>query len=204
MPDGKLADSIYDRLSSMTSRRFIKTHMPMDAMTRSVKDVGAKIVYVARNPNDVCVSLFHYLNSTLEAFTGSFESFSKFFMDDSTYYWKHVLGGWQNRHLDNVHFMFYEDSKADLPSTLIKLADFLGHPLKEEDLPKLIKHLSFENCRKNLSINHLHNPKLREPNFVRRGQVGGNPEMTPGLSEKFDKWTEKNLAGTDFKFPVKV
>lgn len=100
--------------------------------------------------------------------------------------------------------MFYEDNHADLASSLKKLADFLGHPLKDEDLPKLMKHLSFESFQKNSVINTNRDQTAKVSTFIRRGLVGGNLEMTPDLSRKFDEWTKENLAGSDFKFPVKV
>lgn len=99
--------------------------------------------------------------------------------------------------------MFYEDSKFDLASQLRKLADFLGHPLNEDDLPKLMEHLSFESVQKNPAINVKMNPAQKKATFVRRGQVGGNPEMTPEMAKKFDEWTARNMAGHDLEFPVK-
>lgn len=117
-------------------------------------------------------------------------------------YWKHILDGWTHRHDKNVHFMFYEDIKMNFPAELKKLAAFLEKPLKDEDLPGLMDYLKFENVKKNLAINFNHG-KESDPNHevVRRGQVGGNPEITDKISKKIDEWTEKNLEGTDFKFP---
>lgn len=100
--------------------------------------------------------------------------------------------------------MFYEDCKADLASSLRKLAEFLDHPLKDEDLPRLLEHLSFGSFRENKSINSSIDPNIKNPTFVRRGLIGGNPEMTTELSEKFDEWTRNNLVGTDFEFPIKM
>lgn len=98
--------------------------------------------------------------------------------------------------------MFYEDLKFDLASSLKKLADFLGHPLSDEDLPKLMQHLSFESVKKNPAINMKIIPSENEAPFIRRGQVGGNSEMTAEMSKKFDEWIAKNMAGHELKFPV--
>lgn len=100
--------------------------------------------------------------------------------------------------------MFYEDCQADLASSLNKLAEFLGQPLQDKDLPKFMQHLSFDSFKKNRAVNFCPDPKIKDPKFVRRGKIGGNPEMTPELSANFDKWTKKNLTGTDFEFPMKV
>lgn len=121
------------------------------------------------------------------------------------------MNGWENRHFENVHFMFYEDSQSDLAGSLRKLAEFLGHPLKEEDLPKLMQHLSIDNmktqqpnpAKKTSAINFKFMTSEKEASVVRRGQVGGNQKMTAEMLKKFDEWTEKNLAGSDLVFPVK-
>lgn len=117
-------------------------------------------------------------------------------------YWKHILDGWSHRHDDNVHFMFYEDSRKNLAVELKKLATFLEKPLKDEDLPGLMDYLKFENAKRNPAINFNHEKKT-DPNleFLRRGQVGGNPEITEEISARIDEWAKKNLEGTDFEFP---
>lgn len=117
-------------------------------------------------------------------------------------YWEHLLDGWSRRHEPNVYFMFYEDSKLNLKTSLKKLADFLEAPLKDEDLPKLMNHLEFDNVKKNASINWKFDPKLPEAHdHVRRGKIGGNPEMTEKYSTQIDAWTKKVLEGSDLKFP---
>lgn len=99
--------------------------------------------------------------------------------------------------------MFYEESKLDMENSLKKLANFLGKPLMDEDLPKLIDHLQFDNARKNPSINFQFDSSADQQgqDFLRRGKVGGNPEITAEVSKKIDEWEKKNLDGTDLKFP---
>lgn len=111
------------------------------------------------------------------------------------------MDGWNNRHHENVHFVFYEELKLDQENALKKLANFLGNPLKEEDLPQLMEHISFENIKKNDGINIKFNSAEKGVEFIRRGKVGGNPEMTKDMSKKFDQWAERNLANTDLRFP---
>lgn len=98
--------------------------------------------------------------------------------------------------------MFYEDLKINLEDSLRKLSDFLEKPLKDKELPRLIDHLQFENVRKNPSINFkLNNAPPSNRDFIRRGKIGGNPEMTEEMSRRFDEWEKKNVDGLDFKFP---
>lgn len=120
-------------------------------------------------------------------------------------YWKHILDGWSNRHRENVHFLFYEEMKLDQSNCLKKLAQFLGHPLNDEDLPKLMDHISYETIKKNANVNLKFDVTESSPqDFVRRGEVGGNPEITDEISKRIDEWIELNTKGTDFKFPYTV
>lgn len=116
-------------------------------------------------------------------------------------YWKHVLDGWSHRDDENVHFMFYEDAKLDLKLTLEKLAKFLGKTLAPGDLPGLMEYLKFENIKNNKAVNFKFNPEHGEQQqHVRRGKIGGNPEITEDISRELDEWTKNNIA-TGLTFP---
>ena len=99
--------------------------------------------------------------------------------------------------------MFYEDSKHDMANSLKRLSEFLEKPLKDEDLPRLMEHLKFENVKKNPSINFkFDSPIKTNQDFVRRGKVGGNPEITNEVSRKIDLWAaEKNIEDSGLVFP---
>jgi len=113
-------------------------------------------------------------------------------------YIEHIKDGWNHRNDKNVLFLFYEDLKSDLKSSLRKLADFLGHELNDGDLPMLMQHLSVDSFKQNSSVNKIE--RFSENNFIRRGQVGGNPEMTAEIAAKIDEWCRKKLEGSDLKF----
>lgn len=72
----------YDRLSNMSMRRLIKTHLPLKLMPKSVMEVGAKVVYVARNPKDTAVSHYNFSKINGSGFSGDFETFARYFLDD--------------------------------------------------------------------------------------------------------------------------
>lgn len=72
----------YDKLSEMTTKRLIKTHLPMKLMPKSVMEVGAKVVYMARNPKDVAVSFYNFSKNNANGYIGDFETFARYFMDD--------------------------------------------------------------------------------------------------------------------------
>lgn len=220
-----MADLRYESFEAQTTRRFIKTRLPMQLMPRKIREVGAKVVYIARNPKDAAVSFYHFHKiSPFLKFTGDFEAYVKNLMDGlgntmtsftcnslsfnyfkSVMYgphWKHILDGWSHRDDENVHFMFYEDLKMNMENSLKKLSNFLELPLREEDLPKLMDYLQFESFKKNPAINFKIDLSLpSEFDFIRRGKIGGNPEITEEIKAKFDKWAEDSLGNVDFKFP---
>jgi sulfotransferase len=73
----------YDSLKAQTTRRFIKTHLPFDLMPNSIKEVGAKVVYVARNPKDVVASYYHFQRHNPNyQYVGDFDGFLDYFLDD--------------------------------------------------------------------------------------------------------------------------
>lgn len=72
-------------------------------------------------------------------------------------------------------FIFYENLKLETEETLRKLANFLGKPLSDNELPKLMDHLEFENFMVNPSVNYKFNDEDPENNgLARRGKIGGN------------------------------
>jgi Sulfotransferase domain len=96
-----------------------------------------------------------------------------------------------------------------LSGTIKKVADFLGHPIVEPSIPRLVDHLSIENFKHNPQINM---DELKEAgvlnsgaqSFVRNGKTGGwNEEFTPELLERCKKWMAENLKDTDMRFPLK-
>lgn len=91
----------------------------------------------------------------------------------------------------------------DLKGSLKKLATFLDRPLNDSDLPELMDHLNIENFKNNSSVNmdHVRKHIPTKWDFVRSGKIGGHAEMTPEIAEKIDEWTERQLFGSDLKFP---
>ncbi|KAL1447229.1 hypothetical protein MTO96_044348, partial [Rhipicephalus appendiculatus] len=77
-------------------------------------------VYVARNPWDVCVSLFHMVtNISIFRFEdGTFDEFFEWFLDrDFGYgsYFDHVAAGYALKDKSNVLFLTYEQLKREPP-----------------------------------------------------------------------------------------
>lgn len=67
-----------------------------------------------------------------------------------------------------------------------------------------MEHLKFENFRRNPAVNKKNVAIDTNYAYVRRGKVSGNdwqPEYTPEIIARVEKWVEKNLRDTTLRFP---
>ncbi|XP_043204340.1 sulfotransferase 1A1-like [Amphibalanus amphitrite] len=189
--------------------RFVKSHLPFSLSNPRLLDV-CKVVYVARNPKDACVSYYHHMRLIrVHDFLGDIELFTEYFMKDElgeAPFIEHMIEAWNLRHHPNLCFLFYEDMKKDLRAQIRKVAKFFGKDFSEEQVDKLAEHLHIDNFKKNPFVNFesLNKLGLTYPDrgsFVRKGKTGDwKNHFTPEMNEKFDKWMEEKLKGTDLTF----
>lgn len=100
--------------------------------------------------------------------------------------------------------------KRDLSSVVRKVAAFLGKERTEEEIAKLVDHLSFESMKKNSSINteaeekmlrEIHQNGTEDVHFFRKGIVGSyRSEMPSEIMKQIDEQTEKFFKGTGLVF----
>lgn len=95
----------------------------------------------------------------------------------------------------------YEEMKKDLKAVLQELCTFLNKPLSEEKLQQLIRHLSFDNMKKN-PANNYEDTQMRmrfvkpehEFKMIRKGQVGAfKEEMSKEMIKAFNEKTDDVL-----------
>jgi aryl sulfotransferase len=165
-------DEVLGGLQAQRHRRFIKTHLPLDALVFSPE---AKYIYVGRDVRDVVWSAYNHQ----AGFTsGALEMFNNLPgragpplthppCDTRDYYvhflahgeppgfplsqfWEHTLGWWNVRHLPNVLFVHFNALKSDIASEIRRIAAFLDIELDEAQLPAILEHCSFDYMRKEL------------------------------------------------------
>lgn len=166
----------------------VATHIPYSSLPKPLVDSDSKIVYVARNPNDVLISYWLFslklrskelpplsLDVAYEAFCNGVSPYGS--------YWDHVLGYW-NASLqfpEKVLFLNYDELKENGSQHVKRLADFLGHPFSPEQeeqgvVEKIISLCSFETLS-NLEVNktgvHSNGKRyVQNDVFFRKGKVG--------------------------------
>jgi aryl sulfotransferase len=150
-------------LDTQTHRRVIKTHLPVDALVFSPK---ARYIYIGRDGRDAVWSLYnHHINATDDYFAAFRETpglvgpvlergnrdahgfYLDWFNGDGFPYWsfwENVRSWWAIRHLPNVHFIHFNDMKADLPGAIRRIAGFLDIPVNEATFPAIVDHCSFD------------------------------------------------------------
>jgi len=188
------------------SPRFIKTHLPLNLLPDEIQTnkKRPKIIYIARNLKDVAVSAFHH-HRTVSDYKGTMDDFVEEITSDLALYspyWTHIEEFWNRRNEPNVHFVTYEARHKDIKGAIKSLGSFLGKSLSEDELDKLIDHVSFDAMKKNGSVNskaayEVINKLFGRPSDLgdhcRKGKVGTwKEELSQDSTMKLEAWIEKN------------
>ena len=120
-------------IEAQTHRRFLKTHLPVDALVFSPK---ARYVYVARDGRDVLWSMWNHHRNANAAWYGALNDtpglvgepiapppatireYYHDWLDRDGHpfwpFWENVRSWWNARHLPNVLLVHFADLKADM------------------------------------------------------------------------------------------
>ena len=137
------------------------------------------MVYMYRNPRDVCQSLLNHFK-TLNDFSGSLQDVVNLMTNDVgiTFgpYLKHILTYWNHRFDENLLVISYEEMKRDLSGHIKKISDFLEIEISDEDLANFTNHFSFgsmkANAEKMISFNASHVSSISLVSNCSRGYAG--------------------------------
>ena len=150
-------------VEAMTHRRFLKTHLPVDALVFSPQ---AKYVYIGRDGRDVVWSFYNHhvnandtwyeaLNDTpglvgppMERPRDDIREYFLEWLERDGYplwpFWENIRSWWAIRELPNVMLIHFAELKADMPGQIRRVAEFLDIPIREESWDKILLHCSFD------------------------------------------------------------
>ena len=168
-------DDIINRLEAQTQRRAIKTHLPLDGMPYYET---MKYIYVCRDGRDVFMSFWNHHNNFSDEIAGLFTEKAKeygrefkldytdiheFFSDWISHSWfdwesdgypcwshfSHIQSWWNYRHLDNIHFVHFNDLLADPEAAIRRVSAYLDIEIDEDMMPGILERISFGSMKKN-------------------------------------------------------
>lgn len=157
-----------EAVAAQTHRRFLKTHLPVDALVFSSR---AKYVYIGRDGRDVVWSMYNHhanandtwyeaLNDTpgragppIDRPVDDVVAYFNDWIDRDGHpwwpFWENIRSWWEIRDLPNVYFVHFNALKADMSGEIRKLAEFLDIPINEDRWGEILHHCSFDYMKEN-------------------------------------------------------
>ena len=155
-------------VEAQTHRRFLKTHLPVDALRFSPK---AKYVYIGRDGRDVVWSMYnHHANANRSWYEALNDTPGRVGPpiepppDDVRVYfrdwlardghpfwpfWENVRSWWAIRGLPNVALVHFANLKRDMPGEIRRIARFLDIEVDEARWDAILEHCSFDWMKRN-------------------------------------------------------
>jgi aryl sulfotransferase len=149
-------------VEAQTHRRFLKTHLPVDALVFSPQ---AKYIYIGRDGRDVMWSMYnHHANANAKWYEAlndtpgrvgppiappptDIRQYFNDWLDGDGYpfwpFWENIRSWWQIRGLPNVMLLHYTDLKADMPGQIARIAKFLDIAVDAKTWPTIVEHCGF-------------------------------------------------------------
>ncbi len=156
----------FEAIEAQTHRRFLKTHLPVDALVYSPK---AKYFYVARDGRDVLWSYYNHHSKHNDLFyqeingvggpgiepakppQHEIHEYFQVWLENDGYplwrFWHNIRTWWEIRHLPNLMLVHFSALKADMPGQIRRIAAFLDIPIDESKWEAILEHCSFDYMR---------------------------------------------------------
>jgi len=189
-------------IKEMPGPRYFKTHANVQDLPRG--GANPKVIYVARNPKDVVVSLFHHAqDKPCFNFNGDFDQMLHFFMEgksENGSWFKHVLD-WYEESLTNnrVLFLKYEDMTADPMGHIQQIADFLEIYTYPELIQKVAEKSSLKFMKANMSNEEMKKAGINS-HFRKGGSGGWIDRFCVRHNEAFDAAYRELMKGSGLRF----
>ena len=156
------------QLEAQTHRRFLKTHLAVDALVFSPR---AKYIYIGRDGRDVLWSMYNHharandlwyetvndspgrVGPPIERPCADIRQYFHEWLDGDGYpfwpFWPNVQSWWDIRQLPNVRLLHFNNLKADLAGEMRHLAAFLEMDIDAAAWPGIVERCSFDYMKNN-------------------------------------------------------
>ncbi|KAH7035956.1 P-loop containing nucleoside triphosphate hydrolase protein [Microdochium trichocladiopsis] len=158
---------MHGMLAAQTHRRFMKSHLPLDAL---VRNPDVKYIFIARDGRDMVWSTHHHFTNATPAFwhlinetpgraglpyqppssANPRDLLVDLVEDDSRGslpwpFWSHTRQWWEARDQPNLLLVHFNDLKKDLAGEMRRIADFLEVPqMSEQQWADAVEHCTFQ------------------------------------------------------------
>lgn len=165
---------------------FFKIHdaflSPLNRQPLVPIDGSRGVIYLVRNPLDVCISFAAHSNWSIDvtidhmadeayALAGRSDRLERQLRQHLSSWSGHVLGWLGNGHLP-VHLVRYEDLKARPAETLACAVEFAGLARTRAEIERAVQWSSFDGLRAQERATRFHEKPAQMPAFFRRGISG--------------------------------
>lgn len=150
-------------VEAQTHRRFVKTHLPVEALVYSRK---ANYIYIGRDGRDVLWSLYNHhakgnqamydgLNNApgrvgppLDPPPADIREYWHTWLEKDGFpywsFWENVRGWWAIRNLPNLMMVHFDVLKRHMPAEIRRIAAFLDISIDESKWDTIVEHCTFD------------------------------------------------------------
>lgn len=208
---------ITNLVESQTHRRFLKTHLPADALRLSPQ---AKYLYIGRDGRDVAWSFFNHLmrmsQQLYDAFNDPpglpgqpvirpegdvlafFDGWLKGEMYGADTFFQNVQSWWDRRDAPNVMLVHFNKLKADMEGEIRRIAAFLEIEIDAASWPAIVEHCSFDYMKENADSISEHFQAFFDgglKNFIYKGTNGRWRDLlSPSQISSYENAAAESLA----------
>ncbi|KAJ3708514.1 hypothetical protein LUZ61_012219 [Rhynchospora tenuis] len=207
-------------IEAIPSPRVMSTHLPYSLLPDSIRESNCRIVYVWRDPKDVLISMWHFVQKIMGGADkiATFDQFyEKFYQGLNSFgpVWDHVLRYWKEskRRPEKILFLKYEHILQEPVKCAKELAQFIGCPYSEVEENQGVVEQIVELCSmktlKDLDVNKdvnlatptSNNVHISHAYYFRKGESGDWKScMTREMAERLDTMINEKFKGSGLHF----
>jgi aryl sulfotransferase len=178
---GAPLDEKIELIEKLQNRRFLKGHLPFDALPYYPE---WRYICLVRDGRDVAVSLLNHLHAIIPEIyftsplklynlSSNFAEFWEEWLETGKPYWdffEFINSWWQVRDIPNVLLVHYADLIHDKPNQVEKIANFLEIEVDADRLETILHKSSLEYMRENSE--KFEPPMFQKHRFIYKGTNG--------------------------------